>query len=311
MNCLLLISQLPTRPAYLRVKTWRRLREIGAVPLKNAVHALPDRPGAKEAFQALLREIMAGGGSGFVSQSIFDERGEAEVRAVFQAAREADYRALEKELRALAQKRQRTNSRKPDLELKLEKARRRLAQITALDFFNARGRAPIEALLTQLEHSHITRSAPTGTIDPANLQGRQWVTRQNIYCDRIACAWLIRRFIDPDPKFRFVADRPYRPRKGELRYDMPDGEFTHQGDKCSFEVLLDATVRDDDPALRVIAEIIHDLDIEDGRFGRPETAGIGLAIAGISATKAADLDRIAAGSDLLDGVYARLHAKKK
>lgn len=310
MNWLLLISQLPTRPAYLRVKIWRRLREIGAVPLKNAVHILPDRPGAREAFETLLREIMAGGGSGFVSQNIFDDRSESEVRDLFQTAREADYRILEKELRALAQKRQRKNSHKPDLEPKLEKARRRLAQIAALDFFSAKGRAPIEAILTQLEHSHITRSAPAASLDPANLRGRQWVTRQNIYCDRIACAWLIRRFIDADAKFRFVADRPYRPRKGELRYDMPDAEFTHQGDKCSFEVLLDATGRDD-PALRTIAEIIHDLDIEDGKFGHPETAGIGLTIAGISATKSADVERIAVGSDLLDGVYSRLSNKKK
>jgi len=310
MNWLLLIAQLPARPAYLRVKIWRRLREIGAVPLKNAVHILPDRPGFREAFDALLREIMAGGGSAVVSQSIFDERGDAEAKGLFQAAREADYRALEKELRTLAQKRQRKKSHKPDLELKLEKARRRLMQIAALDFFGAKGKAPIDALLTQLEHSHITRDEPVGAFDPANLQGRQWVTRQNIYCDRIACAWLIRRFIDPDAKFRFVADRPYRPRKGELRFDMPDAEFTHQGDKCSFEVLLDATGRED-PALRAIAEVIHDLDIEDGKFGRPETAGIGLAIAGISATKSGDLDRIAAGSDLLDGVYSRLRIRKK
>lgn len=310
MRWLVLIAQLPAKPAYLRVKVWRRLREIGAVPLKNAVHILPERPGTRETFDTLLREVMAGGGSGVVSQSTFDEPGDSEVRELFQAAREADYRVLEKELRTLAQKRQRKNSKKPDLELKLDKARRRLAQIVALDFFGARGRAPIDALLTQLEHSHIARTDPPGVFDPSDLHGRQWVTRQNIYCDRIACAWLIRRFVDPDAKFRFVADRPYRPRKGDLRFDMPDAEFTHQGDKCSFEVLLDAIGRDD-AALQAIAEIIHDLDIEDGKFGRPETSGIGLAIAGISATKSADLDRIAAGSDLLDGVYSRLRAKKK
>ena len=308
MNWLLLITQLPARPAYLRVKTWRRLREIGAVPLKNAVHILPDRPGAREAFQTLLREITAGGGSGLITDSVFDERGQAQVREQFLAAREADYRVLEKELRALSQKRQRRNSRRPDLELKLEKARRRLTQIAALDFFGAQGRGVIEALLTQLEHSHITRAEPASALDVATLKDKVWVTRQNIYCDRIACAWLIRRFIDPQARLRFVVDKPYRSRKGALRYDMPDAEFTHQGEKCSFEVLFDILGRND-PALRAIAEIIHDLDIEDGKFARPETAGIGLAIAGICATNASDLDRVARGADLLNGVYTRLSRK--
>jgi hypothetical protein len=308
MTWLLLIAQLPARPAYLRVKLWRGLREIGAVPLKNAVHVLPDTPACREAFQDLLRQIQAGGGGGVISQATFDSRGDSEARGLFQAAREADYRALEKELRALAQKHRKHKARKPELDLKLGKARRRLAQIVALDFFAAKGRGGIEALLTQLEHSHITRDQPATGLDSAALKGRIWVTRQNIYCDRIACAWLIRRFIDPEARFRFVADRSYRPRKGELRFDMPDAEFTHQGDKCSFEVLFDMLGRDD-PALRAIAEIIHDLDIEDGKFARPETSGIGLALAGISTANAADMDRIARGADLLDGIHARLSRK--
>jgi hypothetical protein len=309
MAWLLLISQLPARPAYLRVKLWRRLREIGAVPLKNAVHALPDTPASREAFHRLAREIVTGGGTSMVSQSSFDGRTHAEVKGLFQAAREADYHALDKDLRALVRKCRRHKTRKPDMDLKLVKARRRLSQIVAQDFFAARGREAIETLITQLEHSHILRSAPAPGLDAATLKARIWVTRQNIYCDRIACAWLIRRFVDRDARFRFVADRPYRARRGELRFDMPDAEFTHQGDKCSFEVILD-TVGRDDGALCAIAEIIHDLDIEDGKFGRPEAAGIGLAIAGICATNPADMDRIARGSELLDGVYARLGREK-
>lgn len=305
MTWLLLVSQFPARPAYLRVKAWRGLREIGAVSLKNAVHVLPDTVASRAGFQGLLRGIIAGGGSGLISEASFDGRGDAEVRGLFQAARERDYRALEKELRALAQKHRRHKARKPDLDLKLGKARRRLAQVLALDFFAAPGRGAIEALLTQLEHSHITRDVPVSGVGAYALKGRTWVTRQNIHCDRIACAWLVRRFVDAHARFRFVADKPYRARAGELRFDMPGAEFTHQGDKCSFEVLLEVTGRQD-AALRAIAQIIHDLDIEDGKFNRPEAVGIGLAISGICATNAADMDRVARGIELLDGVYARL-----
>ena len=302
---LLLIPQLPARPAYLRVKLWRRLRDIGAVALKNSVHALPDRPGCADSFRSLQREVESSGGSALICSAHFpDPRGERDVRAAFIAAREADYQALEKELRGLAQ----TRRRKPDIDIKVGKARMRLAQIATLDFFGARGRKTIEALLTQLEHSHIARSKPPSPLDGVALKGRIWVTRQRIHVDRIACAWLILRFIDPAARFRFVADRAYRPRKGELRFDMPDGEFTHEGDRCSFETLLKAA-GPRDAALKVIAEIVHDLDIEDGKFGRPEAAGIGLAISGICETRSGDMDRVARGASLLDDVYARLRRK--
>lgn len=305
---LLLVPQLPSRPAYLRVKLWRRLRDIGAVALKNAVHALPNRPDCAENFRRLLREVESSGGSALLCESSFsDPRSERDIRAAFCAAREADYLALEKELRAMTQAHRR---RKPELDLKLDKIRQRLAGIVALDFFGARGRKPIEALLTQLEHSHIARhapSAPTG-LDAAALKGRLWVTRQGIHVDRIACAWLVLRFVDAEAKFRFVADRSYRPRKGDVRFDMPGAEFTHEGDQCSFETLMKA-VAPKDPAVQAIAEMVHDLDIEDGKFGRPDAAGIGLAISGICETRSADMDRIAQGVALLDGVYARLRRK--
>lgn len=298
---LLLIPQLPAHPAYLRVKLWRRLRDIGAVPLKNAVYILPNAPSAERNFRAVLREVEQGGGGGLICEASFDARGDKAARAAFSAAREAEYRALEKQARALAQKHR--GHRKPDIDLKVARIRRRLGEIAALDAFSAKGRAGVETQLTQLEHSHIARR-DTGP-SPKDLTGKVWVTRQNIHADRIACSWLIRRFIDADARFRFVADKACRPRKGELRFDLAGAEFTHEGDKCSFEVLLDAIGRDD-PALNAIAEIIHDLDIEDGKFARPEAPGIGMAISGIALTNAADMDRVARGKELFDGLYARL-----
>ena len=110
------------------------------------------------------------------------------------------------------------------------------------------------------------------------------MTRQGVYVDRIASAWLIRRFIDPQARFKFVSGKGIA-EIGELRFDTFEAEFTHEGDKCTFEVLLDRCAPKD-AALRAIAEIIHDIDLKDDKFGRTEVAGIRTLIEGISvATK--------------------------
>jgi hypothetical protein len=197
----------------------------------------------------------------------------------------------------------RSKSRDAELMLKLEKARQRLAQITRIDFFGAMGRQAVEAQLSRLEHSPIAREGGAGAAI-APRTGRVWVTRQGIHVDRIASAWLIRRFIDPKAKFKFIAPKSYRHAAGELRFDMADGEFTHEGDRCSFEVLLERAGLSD-KALTAIAEIIHDLDLKDGKFGRPETAGIGHIIEGICESQGEDAARIARGSAMLDDLYAR------
>ena len=120
--------------------------------------------------------------------------------------------------------------------------------------------------------------------------------------DRTACAWLIRRFIDPSARFRFVSGGGYRPGRGEIRFDMAGAEFTHDGERCTFEVLLER-FRLRDSALRSIAEIVHDLDLEDSRFGRPETAGVGRMILGLALSTADDTVRLKQGAALLDGLY--------
>src|SRR5256885_16128747 len=103
-------------------------------------------------------------------------------------------------------------------------------------------------------------------------RGRTWVTRTGIHVDRMASAWLIRRFIDPGAKFKFVAAREYRHKQGELRFDMFDGEYTHKGELCTFEVLL-RSFEITDAALRPIAEMVHDIDLKVDTYGRPATAG--------------------------------------
>ena len=304
---LLLVHQLPSRPAYLRVKIWRRLRDIGAVALKNSIYALPRMERTGKDFQRLLREIEQGGGEGVLCEAGFVAglRND-QAQNLFNSARAADYHALAAGLRAIMQANKRKRIRDAELKLKLEKARQRLAEIGGIDFFGASGRDAVEGLLSQLEHSLITKTE-SGSNEPpirdtASLMGKLWVTRQGVHVDRIACAWLIRRFIDPRAKFKFVSDKKYKGAPGEFRFDMANAEFTHEGDKCSFEVLLER-LGGADAALVAIAEIVHDLDLGDRKFGRPETPGIGHVLEGICVTQRDDTDRIARGSAILDDTY--------
>src|SRR5690606_8437800 len=153
-------------------------------------------------------------------------------------------------------------------------------------------------------HPDVSRSDTPPDLSPASLKNRVWVTRRGVHVDRIASAWLIRRFIDPKARFKFVYGKGYLPTSAELRFDMVEGEFTHEGDRCSFETLLHRAELSDDPALVAIGEIIHDLDIADGKFGRPETAGLGAMLSGICASTDDDLERIARGSDALGQFHA-------
>lgn len=293
---LFLIHQLPAKPAYLRVKVWRRLQGMGAVGLKGSVYALPNTEEAQEDLQWLLKEIVEGGGEGFVTEArLLGGLSDADVEALFQAARSDDYRLLIEDLAAIAT---------PDDQPALARARRRFEQIAAIDFFGAPGRDAAERRLSELELRIGGRAVEAGQALPPlePLHGRTWVTRQGVHVDRIACAWLIRRFIDPAARFKFVPPKGYRPEPGALRFDMFDAEFTHEGDRCSFEVLM-ARRRLDDPALAAIGEIIHDLDLKDGKFGRPETPGIGRMLDAIAVAHQSDEARIARGSAMLDDLY--------
>lgn len=300
---LMLVHQLPARPAYARVKVWRLLQDAGAVSIKNAVYVLPPDGEARAAFAAILREIRRHHGDGLIFEAqLMDGMQDKELRALFNTAREADYSAVAAELRQLARRKDRPKA-------SLTRLAQKLAQLGRIDFFGAPGRGAAEALLARLEHSAIIREepAPRG-IRPSDMRGRTWVTRQDIHVDRIASAWLITRFIDPAGILKFVPGKQYQPLPGEYRYDMQDGEFTHEGDNCSFETLL-ARSGIVDAGLKAIAEMVHDMDLKDGKFGHPETAGIAHVIAGICRTQGSDEARVARGRELFDDIYEQFRRR--
>jgi hypothetical protein len=238
----LLIHQIPPKPDYFRVKVRRRLRRLGARPLKNSVYVLPRSDEAVEDFQWLAREIVAEGGDAVVCEAVF-------VSGISD----------------------------PELEA----------------MFNVTGPSP----------------TPPPAADAATYQARTWVTRQGVKIDRMASAWLIRRFIDREARFKFVAARGYRPASGEVRFDMYEAEFTHQGAACTFEVLLERFgLRD--PALRAIAEIVHDIDCKEEKFGRAEAAGVALVVDGIARAHAEDPARLERAAAVFDDLYAQLERRR-
>lgn len=298
MPWLLLIHQIPPKPDYLRVKIGRRLQRIGAVAVKNSVYLLPATDVAVEDFQWVRTEVVDGGGDAVICRAdLVAGLDDDAVRELFRVARAADYEAIA------------TSAADAAGAEAITRLRRRLAAVRAVDFFDAPERAAAERAIDALEaqlRPAVTAGAASRRAVPAEYQGRTWVTREGIFVDRIASAWLIARFIDAAARFKFVPASGYRPRKGEPRFDMYDAEFTHVGDACTFEVLLDRFGLDD-PALGAIAEIVHDIDLKDAKFAREEAPGIERVLAGIARAYPDDAARLERGRQLFDELYA-LHA---
>jgi hypothetical protein len=300
---LLLIHQIPPKPSYFRVKIWRRLQTVGAVAIKNSVYVVPKTEETQEDFEWLLREIVKGGGDASLCEARFIEGLEDDhVEALFNSARESDYRQIADDARAIAERGFAGDGRL-QVDVEVARLRRRLGTVIGIDFFGASGREIAEGLISELERRLHARATPLPPTTPRDeLRGRTWVTRKGVHIDRIASAWLICRFVDPDARFKFVPARGYRPEPGEVRFDMFEAEFTHEGDQCTFEVLV-ARLALDDPALGPLAEIVHDIDVKDGKFGRPEVAGIEHLIAGLALAQRDDEERLVRGGDIFNALH--------
>jgi hypothetical protein len=292
----------------------RRLQGLGAVAVKNSVYVLPRSDAALEDFQWVRREIVDGGGEASVCEGRFVEGlSDDALEALFTAAREADYAELAKEARALQSslgrrgKRSRTDGH---VEASLRRLRKRLAEVVEIDFFGATGRDAVEGVLASIEQA-LRPPAPGASPPvavPGEFHGRTWVTRRGVHIDRIASAWLIGRFIDDDARFRFVAS-PEDAAPRELRFDMFEADFTHEGDRCTFEVLL-LRFGLGERALARIGEMVHDIDLKDAKFGHPETAGLDHLIAGIAMRHKEDEERIREGAAAFEAFYEYFSRKR-
>jgi hypothetical protein len=313
---LLLVHQLPAKPAYARVKIWRRLQALGAATVKGAVYALPANADTREDFAWLAKEIGEAGGEAMICEAVVVAgMSDGDVQGLFDSARDEDYARIAAEAREISArlKQDAPDSDLAELASQTVRLRRQLEGVVAIDFFGANGRLAAQGLVSGLEavlQGGDAMKSPQTTPAPGLLAHRAWVTRRGVQVDRIASAWLIRRFIDKGARFKFVPSSGYQPEPGELRFDMFEGEFTHEGDRCTFEVLV-AHAGLVDPALTAIGEIVHDIDLKDDKYGHAETAGVRSLIAGIAAPGVDDDQRLARGAVLLDGLYESLALKRE
>lgn len=309
---LLLIHQIPPKPDYLRVKIWRRLHQVGSVAVKQSVYVLPQSDQALEDFNWILKEITEGGGDGSISEAVFlGGLSDAQVVALFQGARGADYEKIIEEARAVADNLSGDSSGGNDGSSKqrshFSRLRRRFEEVAAIDFFDAPGAGAAEGALADLAARILGAVQQPRQVFPPipELKGRTWVTRKGLYVDRIACAWLVRRFVDPNASFRFVSRKAYQGKSNEIRFDMFEAEFSHEGDRCTFEVMVDRLGLDD-YGLSQVAQIIHDIDLKDRKFQRAEVDGLRLLFDGITAASIGDDERLERGFVILEEMYASL-----
>jgi hypothetical protein len=308
---LILVHRIPPRPLYLRAKMRQRLAGVGAVAVKNSVYLLPHNAEALEDLQWIAQEIEAGGGDAHLFAGDFVD-GVANDAAVaqFREARNDEYDALANDAHA-AMKAARSAAAVAELATAHARLQRRFEEIRRIDFFDAERRAAAEEALGAIEARLQKDRKEETRMLKANpeLRGKTWVTRPGVKIDRMASAWFIRRFVDPKARFRF-AD-PATPKKdGELRFDMLGGDFTHEEDRCTFETLV-GRVGLPDKGVRAIAEIVHDLDLKDGKYGRAEAAGVRMMLDGLMARTENDEERIERALVIFDDLHEALGTRKR
>ena len=304
---LMLIVALPTRPSSVRVRAWRKLRALGAAALKNSVYLLPYSPERLERLQWLTLEVQKDRGEATLFRvDRIENMSEEEIVGLFQDARNADYKELaeryRKSLRGLGRRaRGKEAARAAD---EVARLAREVERVREIDFFDAAGYAEVERLRATAEmHLRPEQSSAPAAAPLPELSGRLWATRPRPHIDRLASAWLITRFIDRDARFLFAPPDQFP--ADALPFDVMGAEFGHQGDDCTFETLFGRSGVED-ARLQVLAEIVHEADLRDGKFERPETAGVDLAVRGLAATVKDDQELLAQGLALFDGLYAAL-----
>lgn len=299
---LLLVHQLPATPSNLRVKTWRRLQDLGAVAIKQAVYALPDSPESREDFEWLRVEIEGSGGEAVVfCANHLSAESEAALVDEFRRSRQALYTELAAELQ---RKQPKAAARPAQVNPRdMARWRQRFQAIERIDFFGSAGRDRVAAMLTALEAKRGVRGGEDDrdAADVSRYQGRLWVTRPRPGVDRMSSAWLVRRFIDPAAKFAFVTEIKAAPADA-IPFDMYGGGFGHEGDRCTFETLA-VKFGIEDSAVARLAEVVHDLDLKDGKFSAPEAVTLGAAIDGLQMSCPDDHHLLDQGVILFEAMY--------
>jgi hypothetical protein len=313
MKWLVFSSTLPSKaPSSPRVALWRRLRRLGAVSPTAGLYVLPAREECLEAFQWLAEEVQHAKGEALVMRvEQFDGLSDTALMERFRQARAEDYATLETQATALEAElhAELTIEERSHLREILERVRRQHAEVARIDFFEAPEGGLLASRLGRIAQTLSAGEQAAAPTDPAALEvyrEARWVTRPRPHVDRLSCIWLIRRFINPQAPVRYSPTLE----PGEAGFDMPGGKFTHRGSLCTFETMVRAFGLED-PSLQPMSEIIHEIDLRDGRYAHSETAGIDAVLKGWLLAGLADAELEAHGVALFEGLYADLSRRTR
>jgi len=287
-----------------RVALWRRLQRSGAITPKAGVYVLPDRDECVEAFQWLAQEVQQAKGEAVVMRvERFEGLTDPQIIELFRDSCRKKYSDIESEaadVEKAIHATQKSKNNSGTLE-RLEKLRKKYAEVAQVDFFESAEGAGIALQIRNIQQALRQGAASDPTVASVTLseyRDKRWVTRPRPHVDRLGCAWLIRRFIDPKAEIRYATD----PGPDEVTFDMRGAEFGHTGDLCTFETMISAFSLKE-PALRLVAEIIHDIDIRDGRYARPEIGGIDIILKGWLLAGLPDRELESRGIELFESLY--------
>lgn len=296
---LLLLLRLPATHSSARVAIWRKLKKSGAISIQTSTYLLPDDPARYETFQWLTQHVRdAGGDATLVRAREIEGLPNQKLVEMFNSAKAKEYAALRDLIRSVAAKNQRRSSF-PD---RVERFRKQFREIRQTDFFNYPKTQEVEMLLSKLEHTRsVSKTQPK--VKHRDFRGKVWVTRPRPEIDRVGSAWLIRKFIDPKAKFRFAPKLP--PNRRAVSFDMLGGDFSHQGDDCTFETLL-KEFRIQDTTARKIGEMVHDADLGDEKFQRDEGIGIDRVLKGWGREGISDQEILRRGLECFGALYTFL-----
>lgn len=300
---LLLLYALPTPRNAERVNLWRKLRKFGAVQLKTSGYVLPDGPVHFERFQWLSKQILdAGGEATLIRVAEIDAVPDQEIVGLFNDARAADY----KELSAACQDVLARHKRGKPAEMAgaLAKLKQRFDEISGIDYFHSAAAHDAQMLFQRVEKALSPKNGPpVQRLEPGRFVGKRWLTRPRPGIDRAGSAWLIRKFIDPKARFIFAVEPGQYP--AALPFDMAGVEFSHQGEDCTFETLVKRFgIRDE--AVLLMAQMVHDADLEDDKFNRCECIGINSVLSGWARSDMKDSELLAKGVECFEGLYREL-----
>ena len=305
---LLLLYSLPTKRGSARVGIWRQLKKSGALPFKTSAYLLPNRAHLMERFQWLAQQVRDAGGEATLAR-VSDVEGlsHAEITRQFNDARGKDYAELVALLNALIER-----QRKEPQEIllpELEKLRRQFEEVRRVDFFDCPRAQDVTRLIERAASppAKPRRGTRPVVLSARRFTGKTWLTRPRPEIDRVGSAWLIQRFIDAKARFVFAKNPATHPEA--IPYDMMDVKFTHHGDDCTFETLIQRFGLGD-KALRKLADMIHDADLEDGKFQAIEAVGLDRVFKGWGRLGLSDEEILARGFQCFDALHEFLKAQR-